>query len=578
MRRRTGAAAAPHAGPSPPREPAPTIDLEAAGSTPILREYRAVKAEHPGAIVLARLGDFYEMFGDDAERAAPLLGVTLTGRGFGSAGRLPMCGVPHHSATQHVRRLLGAGLRVVLWDQVGGPDEAAETTGRALVRRDVTRILTPGTLLDDDFLEASTAVRCVALAPRPGRVGVAALDVSTGDLQLAECPGGLETAGLAEELDRLAAAELLLPEGIEVGDGMAASAPRTRVPPAHFDAARGEERLRDLAGVATLRGLGADAMPAAHAAAAALLAYCERSRIALDAGFVRVRTRPNAEGMRLDAPTRRNLELTASPGGAGGLVVLLDRTVTPMGARLLREELLLPLTRARAIEGRLDGVEALVRSRDARRRLRDALRPIRDLERLCGRCVQRLASPRDLAALATGLSALDEVRAAARSIAAAPGGDGTPAPEVLETAAATATAPDGLVARLRATLVDDPPATTRDGGAVRPGADAVLDSLVAAGAGAREYIGSLEDAERVRTGIRSLRVGYNRVFGYYLEVPNAHRSAVPGEWVRKQTLVGAERYVTDKLREQEAVVLGSRDRALAREVEILAELAAVVAA
>ena len=572
MTHRQGAAAAPHAGPARRHAPAPTIDLDSAGSTPILREYRTVKAQHPGAIVLARLGDFYEMFGDDAERAAPILGVALTGRGFGGAGRLPMCGVPHHSATGYIRRLLAAGLRVVLWDQVETALEAAAEGGsRALVRREVTRILTPGTLLDDAFLEPKTAVRCVAVAPRPGRVGIAALDASTGDLVLCDVPGGTEGAALVEEVDRLAAGELLVPEDAALPERVGAGAPRTTLPAAHFDAGRGEERLRDLLGVATLRGLGVDDLPAAHAAAAALLAYCERSRIALDPGFVRVRGRRAADSMRLDAPTRRNLELLGSPGGqAGGLLALLDRTRTPLGARLLREELLAPRTSVAEITARLDAVATLVDRRDSRHALREALRPVRDLERLCGRCVQRLATPRDLAALAEGLTALEAVRTAVAGVE-------PQRPDLLEKPAAACVAPAGLAERLRATLVDDPPATVREGGAVRPGSDTALDSLLAAGAGARDYIASLEERERERSGIRSLRVGYNRVFGYYLEVPNAHRDSVPGDYVRKQTLVGAERYITQQLREQEAIVLATRDRAVAREVEVVGELVDSVA-
>ncbi len=543
--------------------PAPgTLRLEEAGSTPILREYRAVKAAHPGAVMLARLGDFFELFGEDAELAAPILGVALTGRGFGAAGRIPMCGVPAAAATGYIGKLLAAGHRVVLWDQV---EEAS--AARGLVRREVTRVLSPGTVLDEAFLAPETSVRCVALAPGHGRVGVAALEASSGELQLIEVPGGLDTGALADELVRLGAAELLLPEGMAAG-GPAPSTPQTELPAAWFDAARGAERLRAATGTVTLAGLGVDGLVAAHAACAALLAYCERNRVALPAGFLRVRTRPVGSAMRLDAPTRRNLELLGGLGGGPGLVGLLDRTRTPLGARLLRARLQEPLLDPDAIGARLDVVAALAAAREARDDLRTALREVRDLERLTGRCVQGIASPRDLAAVAAACAALPRVASVVdRLRSAAPGIAAVTAPA----------APEALAAHLQDLLVEDPPASLRDGGAVRPGADAALDALRAAGSDARSFIAGLEERERERTGIRTLKVGYNRVFGYYIEVGNAHGDTVPADYQRKQTLVGAERYITPALKEQESLVLGARERSIAREVELLTAATAEVA-
>ncbi|HEY2705832.1 MAG TPA: DNA mismatch repair protein MutS [Candidatus Dormibacteraeota bacterium] len=559
-RRRGGAPHAAAAGESP--SPRSTVTLDDAGETPILREYRAVKERHPDAIVLARLGDFFEMLGADAERAAPILGVALTSRAYGSAGRLAMCGVPVHALTGYLRRLLEAGLRVVLWDQV------EEATGRGLVRREVTRVLSAGMVLEDAFLEPARAVRCVVLAPLPGRVGLAALEASTGDLQLCEVAGGLDSAALAEECERLAAAELLLPEGCEAPATLAPRAVRTTLPGSLFDPVRAGERLREATGTASLRGLGVEGLGAAIAAGGAALAYCERSRIATGGGWLRVRPRALGEVMRLDPPARRNLELLGPLGGAGpGLLQLLDRTRTPMGARMLRGRLQEPLVEVEPIRARLDAVEALVAGRAARQRLGEALAGVRDLERLVGRCVQRLASPRDLAGVRAACEAMPLVAATV------PGGGGA----LLVAAAAGCTAPEGLAGRLAEVLVDDPPAHAREGGAVRPGADAELDSLLAAGEGARVYIAGLEEEERRRTGIRSLRVSYNRIFGYYLEIPNAHRDAVPADYVRKQTLVGAERYITPALKEQETVVLGVRERAVARELEVLEACTALVA-
>jgi DNA mismatch repair protein MutS len=562
--RTRGRAAAPHItqpAALPTRE---TIGLDEAGSTPILREYRAIKERFPDAVVLARLGDFYEMFGADAELAAPVLGVALTGRSFGHSGRLNMCGVPHHAASGYIRKLLDAGLRVAMWDQVGVPGEGK------LVRREVTRVLSPGMVLDDEFLQPGTAIRCVALCPVPGRVGVAAFDASTGELQLGELPGGLDTPALAEECERLGAAELLLAEGIDAPPRLAPQAARTTLPPAAFDVQRGAERLRDATGTASLRGLGVEALPAAHGAAGAILAYCERSRVRLEPGFLRVRERRSGEVMRLDAPTRRNLELLAPLGGTGpGLFQLLDRTRTPMGARLLRTRLQEPLVDPAAIECRLASVAALAGARAERERLRTALTHVRDLERLVGRCVQGLASPRDLGAVRSACQALPDCAEAVAGIAA-PGDE-------LHDAAAACTPPDGLADHLARLLVDEPPATARDGGAIRESADEELASLHLASTDARTFIATLEARERERTGIRSLKVGYNRVFGYYIEVPNAQSGGVPADYVRKQTLVGGERYITPQLKEQEIVVLTARERALAREAELLRQCARMVA-
>jgi DNA mismatch repair protein MutS len=541
---------------------APVIGLDDAGSTPILQQYRAVKAEHPGALVMARLGDFYEMFGADAQEAAPILGVALTGRGFGAAGRLPMCGVPHHAAPAYIRRLLDAGRRVALWDQVG------EVVAGRLVQREVTRVLSPGTISEADYLDETQVARCVALYCSGGRTGIAAFDPASGELLLVEVAGGLDSVALREECERLDVAELLIAQDHNATPPtLLPTIPRTVLPPAFFDSSRARERLLVVTSAQSLEGLGADGVDHAVRAAGAVLAYCERARLTLTAGFVQVRRRNDSATMRLDAQTRRNLELVAPLGGGASLAALLDRTRTPMGARLLRARLLEPLTEPLLILARHDAVAELADAPRLRETLGEALAAVRDLERLVARCVQRSAGPRDLGAIrqaCAALPAIQDILSAARS------GE-------LTAAASRCVAPDALALRLRELLVDEPPGTARDGGCIRPGADAVLDELVAAGAGSRAWIAGLENSERGRTAISSLKVGYNRVFGYYIEVPNAHRDAVPADYVRKQTLVGAERYITADLKDRETVVLGARERALARELELLEELTAAVA-
>ena len=383
--------------------PDPTIDLDDAGDTPILREYRAVKAEHPDALVLARLGDFYELFGADAELAAPILEVTLTGRGFGSAGRLPMCGVPHQAVAAHLRRLLDAGHRVVLWDQVG------EVVAGRLVRREVTRVLSPGTAVDADLLEPTRVARLVALAETDGQVGVAALDLAGGELVVTEVAGGFGSVALRDELERLDVAELLVGDPASLPPALLPGAVRTALPVPLFDGRRGAERLASATGTASLIGLGLEEMPVGVRAAGAVLGYCERARVALEPGLLRVVPRQSGELMRLDPPTRRNLELLEPLGSGPSLAQLLDRTRTPMGARLLRRRLQEPLTEPGPIGARLEGVAALVADRPRREELRRRLGSVRDLERLVGRAVQGLATPRDLGAIREACAALPAV-------------------------------------------------------------------------------------------------------------------------------------------------------------------------
>ena len=555
---------APHLAAPAPAAPRPTLDLDAAGDTPILREYRVVKTANPDAIVLARLGDFFEMFGEDAEAAAPILGVALTSRGFGAAGRLPMCGVPHQAVTQHIRRLLESGRRVAIWDQVG------EVVSGRLVRRDVTRVLSPGMVVEAELLDPAAVSRCVAVHAVRGRVGIATFDPNTQWMELIEVDGDITGAAVADEIARLGPSELLIAEGAGLPGAITAPVTTTALPPAVFDGSRAEDRLRRATGAITLDGLGLGSVPAAVCAAGAVLAYCERARIVVSPDLLRFDVRTSDGVMRLDAHTRQNLEMFSRLGGSGeSLLQLLDSTRTAMGLRLVRARLNEPLTDVSQINRRLDAVEALLRDRDARRHLRDALGRIRDLERLVARCVQGQGSPRDLGAIRDTCAALDATAAAARGLG--PGTDIAGTAEMCR-------APEGMIERLQALLADDLPAHATDGGAVREGADPDLDSLRAAGSGARAYLTALETAERERTGIRSLRVGYNRVFGYYIEIPNSQRDRVPDDYSRKQTLAGAERYVTPDLKEHEAIVLHARERAIAREQELLAAAAADVAA
>ena len=538
-----------------------TVDIESAGNTPILRQYREVKADHPDELVMVRLGDFFELFGPDAETAAPVIGVALTGRSFGSAGRVPMCGVPHQALTHHLRKLLDAGFRVALWDQVG------DAVAGRLVERRVTRVLSAGTAVDELLLEPSAVMRCAAVARRGDVIGIAAIDASTGDCELVELSSAAP-ARVDDELRRLDVAELVVAEDAEALAGTTLMVPRAVLPAALFAPSHSDARVLAAAGASSLVALGLENVPVARIAAGAVLAYCDRSRLQLSAEMLRFHVRRDGTSMVLDEHTRRNLELVRATGSGQSLLQLLDRTRTAMGARLLRSWVQAPLLKAGDINERVAAVATLAADAEQRDALRSTLRGIRDLERLVARCVQATATPRDLAAIRDASLALPQVQAAAA-------GDGSS--PLLGSCAARCVAPAAVTERLPALLVEDPPADAHSGGAVRAEADAALDRLRDAGAEARTYIASLEERERRSTGIRSLRVAYNRVFGYYIEVPNAQRDGVPETYERKQTLVGAERYTTPDLKEQEAIVLRARERALAREQELLRDAMALVA-
>ncbi|GAC1657880.1 MAG: DNA mismatch repair protein MutS [Candidatus Dormibacteraceae bacterium] len=507
----------------------------AAALTPVMRQYREAKDRYPDGILLFRMGDFYEIFFEDAEAAAPIMGVTLTSRPMGKGGRHPMCGVPYHAWQTYVGRLLRAGCKVIICDQVETP------TGKGLVKRDVTRVLTPGTVIEDAYLEAKSPNFLVAAWTQGGESGVAACDISTCELLLCQLPA----TRLQSELERLDPAELLTPPAVEAYQ---------------FDPERGRQRLRDVLGIAFEEAVGAAAAPLAVGAAGVILDYLRTNQVALRPGLLRVRTYSPDTTMQLDAATVRNLELD-------GLYRLLDRSATPIGARRLRAWLWAPLRDVEGIELRLGAVAELERGAPREAALMAALKGVGDLERLAARAAQGYASARELVALRRSLEALPAVGAILAGVDSL----------LLRDIAGRLTDDGALASHLKAALVDDPPAHNRDGGAIRAGHDADLDSIHEASRSARDWIAGLEAAERERTGIRSLKVGYNRVFGYYLEVAAAQAAGVPSDYIRKQTLAGAERYLTPELKEREAIVLNAQQHIVAREGELLRALCARVA-
>lgn len=542
-------------------------------ATPAMRQYLEAKRQYQDAIVFFRMGDFYEMFYEDALVASRALDLTLTSRSKDASGAgIPMCGLPFHAADGYLARLVRKGFRVAICEQVEDPKKA-----RGLVRREVVRVVSPGTLTDASYLDAREPAFLVALADTPGAggpIGIAALDLSTGEFSAAEYAGSDALAQAREDLVVLRPRELVL-----VREGALASALATPVPldvpvtaiePWTFESTRARQTLLDQFGTLTLDGFGLDGHPAAVRAAGALVAYV-RDTQKVDLAHVReIRFRTRADTLLIDPTTLKHLEIvTGSDGGVqGSLLHAIDRTVTPMGGRLLRAWLLRPLCALERIRDRLDAVEELAFRSTDRAKLRHAFESIHDLERLVARAALGTAGPRDLVALGRSLAAVPRV-AGLLLEAQAP---------LLRSLVGELDHLPTLRDRIEATLIDEPPALAREGGFTRGGIDPDLDEIKAISRSGRQVIAEMEERERSRTGIGSLKVRFNRVFGYYIEVSKANLSLVPDDYHRKQTIAGGERFTTPALKEYEAKVLGADERILARELEVFDALRGAVAA
>jgi len=527
----------------------------ASSDTPVMQQYREIKARHPHTILFFRMGDFYEMFEDDAKLAARELGLTLTSRNNGGAAEVPLAGVPVKAATDYLRRLIANGHRVAICEQVEDPKLA-----KGVVRRAVVETVTPGTVLSEDWLDRNRNNYLVAVDPRGANAGIAGLDLTTGELILEVVPASeLESA-----LARYEARELVLPAE------MAITAPAGTITTREaweYDPELAREDLTRTYGVASLDGLGvAGEDRPALGAAGALLRYARDLKPGGLPHLAHPRIVRRGDVLPLDEMTRRNLELVEPlRAGAEGATLLevIDRTLTPMGARLLRRWLLGPLVDPAAINSRLDAVQVLARDGRGRERLREALDGVRDLERLAGRAALGRANPRELGALRDSILRLPDVAGAVGGL------EGRERSTLLETTAHTLDLLTDVGDELTHALVERPPAQLDDGDTIRTGFDRELDELKEARDGGKQYIATLQARERQRTGIGSLKVGFNKVFGYYIEITHAHRERVPNDYERRQTLTGAERYVTPDLKEYEAKVLGAEERIAKREAELL---------
>ena len=525
--------------------------------TPMMQQYQAAKAQHPGTLLLFRMGDFYELFYDDAETAARTLHLTLTSRD----GQVPMAGFPHHSLETYLRRLIEAGLRVAICEQV---EEPSATT--RLVRREVVRVVTPGTLVEEGLLDPREANHLAAVSLSGQRVGLAWVELTTGQFSAVD----IDRDQLIDELLRLDVRECLLAESepVELLQPAQSASSRfsiTQRPDWTFHADTSLQALRQHFGVHTLAGFGFSDDQVCLRAAGALLQYLKETLFSSLGHLSRLQPYSPADTLVLDAVTCRSLELTRSMRDGsreGALLDCIDRTVTAMGARLLQQWLLAPLRQQSAIETRLDAVDELRCQHGFRTELRDALKRCRDLPRLTTRASTGRAGPRDLAAVAETLKLLPAIKALIT---------GRAATRLRQLEADLDLCPD-LRQRLETTLVDQPPATARDGGLIRSGCHAELDQLRDISRGGKEWIARFQAQEIERTGIPTLKVGFNKVFGYYIEVTHAHGSKVPADYQRKQTLKNAERYVTPELKAHEEKVLRADEQARQLEYDLFVEL------
>ncbi|MDH3577031.1 MAG: DNA mismatch repair protein MutS [Gammaproteobacteria bacterium] len=516
--------------------------------TPMMRQYLRIKADYPDMLVFYRMGDFYELFYDDARRAASLLDITLTSRGKSAGDAIPMAGVPYHAVEGYLAKLVRKGESVAICEQIGDP-----ATSKGPVERKVTRVVTPGTLTDEALLSASRDNVIAAIVASGGGIGIAWLDLSAGRFRLTEVS---DIEALLGEIERLRPAEIVVDEDQSFADSFNSDIRVTRRPPWHFERDSATRLLCAQFGTRDLRGFGCEEFARGVAAAGALLQYVTDTQKAALPHLQSIKVELREDAVIMDGPTRRNLELEASLSGLHEhtLAGVMDRCQTAMGSRLLRRWIQRPLRSTATLMGRYQALDAMTAT-GAVDALQDALHGIGDVERILSRIALRSARPRDLRQLCEALSRLPGLR---RQLAAVESpllhelseqiGDYKQQHRLLEKA-----------------IIDSPPMLIRDGGVIAPAYDDELDDLRAIAENADQYLVDLEVRERERTGIATLKLGYNRVHGYYIEISKLQADKAPVEYVRRQTLKSAERYITPELKAFEDKVLGARERALSRE-------------
>jgi DNA mismatch repair protein MutS len=531
--------------------------MSASKNTPMMQQYLSIKEKYPDAILLYRMGDFYEMFLDDAVVAARVLEITLTSRNKNDTAPVPMCGVPYRAARAYIARLIENGYKVAICDQV---EDAAQAKG--LVRREVVRVVTPGMIVDTDMLDAKDNNYLLALAKQREIMGLAYIDITTGLFRVVET-GSAEK--IVDEIQRIGPREVLLCDTLQ-------SEPMfkrvvldpekwalNRLPATHFDVQRGRSRLIDQFQTRSLEGFGCEHMTAGLGAAGALLYYMQETQKQSITHLQRIVTYSLDEHLILDHMSRQNLELEKnirSGARAGSLLAIIDRTVTAMGSRRLKQWLRYPLLSPERIGRRLDAVEEAFTKGSVRRRMVEALGSVYDLERLHGKIAMGHANARDLLSLGRSLAALPPIWEELKAF----GSDLYNDPPPLD-------ALNDLAALIERAIRDDAPPVINEGGMIQKGYDAALDELIRISSDAKGYLAQLEGRERQVTGINTLKVRYNKVFGYYIELSKAQAAQAPDRYMRKQTLVNAERYITDELKQFETNVLGAEEKRCVLELE-----------
>jgi len=542
-------------------------------STPMRKQYLEIKKRYPDAIVFFRLGDFYETFDEDAKLVSQICDIVLTSRPVSKGKRVPMAGVPHHAADGYIAKLIGAGHKVAIVEQVS--DEPQQ----GLMLRDVVRVVTPGTVVEPTLLEEKRNNYLAALVFEAGpdmpdrggeAAGIAYIDITTGEFATTQLDGDEVRKEVEEELSRLQPAECL----VEEGEGFRPSVEGVHFTPYEswrFEVERAREALLAQFGTSSLEGYGCQGLPLAISAAGAIVQYLEETRKAALEQLDGLRTYSTEAFMTLDSATRRNLELTQTirtRSVQGSLLGVLDHTVTSMGGRLLRRWLSQPLLEIERLNRRLDTVEALHSQGALRAELLSLLKGVRDLERLTGRVVQGIAGPRDLLAVRMSLEVVPQIKETL-ALFSLPSHH-----PLLELALDPCSEVAELIAKA---IAEEAPATLGTPGVIASGFSPELDGLLAAAKEAKEWVASLERREREKTGVKSLKVGYNKVFGYYIEVTKANLDKVPEEYIRKQTLAGAERFITPELKEYETLILNAQERSAELEAQVFRQVCKEVA-
>lgn len=533
--------------------------------TPMMKQYMAIKAENPGSILFFRLGDFYEMFLDDAETASRALEITLTARDGGNGTKIPMCGVPHHAADSYIAKLIEKGYRVAICEQVEDP-----RTAKGIVKREVTRVITPGTVTDGSMLDEGNYNFLLSIVKDELGYGIGVAEITTGYFAVTEITGGQALAKLTDEIARLKPVECIMPDELSDNKELCARLSGQNIavsyfPTQAFTYKNAYSALTQHFGTSSLAGFGCENLKLGQRAAGGVLTFLKDTQKNALTHFNRLLPYTTENFMLLDNATRRNLELTQTLRDhqkKGSLLWVLDSTVTAMGARQLKVWVEQPLLDIAEINSRLDSVEELVNNVFLRNDLQSLLKKVYDLERLAGRIAYGNANARDMVALKNSLEIMPGLQLLLED-AHSPG---------LRAITEALDSMEDIVTLIDLAVSEEPPLSVRDGGIIKKGYNDEVDRLRTASKEGKGWIAALEAKEKERTGIKSLKVGFNKVFGYYIEITNANLGSAPDDYTRKQTLANAERFVTPALKEYENMILGAEDRVIQLEYELFCDL------